>query len=113
MILAAGHKDEVTKGMSYVECPTCFQDYTGKMQMGLTEKTVQIVHYLPETDERKIQANRRLAMATMASGNYAEAETIHRKLMLIQCAVYGAAEPDTIHVHHHPGRRHVHRRESL
>ena len=77
MIKAAGHKHEAT----------------GKMQMGLAEKAVQKVQHLPVADEKRMTAYIHLGNALIGNGNYAEAEVILHKGVLIQRQVCGAEDP--------------------
>ena len=60
----------------WYECPTCKQDYTGAMQLGLAEALWARLEVRPAEDNDRLAAQNTLANAYFRAGRFAEAETL-------------------------------------
>jgi Flp pilus assembly protein TadD len=84
------------KGCAWWECGTCGQSFTGAMQLGLAEAWWSTAQRLPEEDDQRLKAAVILAIALDDQGRNAEAETMHREVLLVQRRVLGQEHPHTL-----------------
>ena len=77
-------------------CPTCKQDYTGAMQLGLAEALWARLQGRPAEDDDRLCAQNNLANAYMQAGRYAEAEALYRDILAIDRRVHGPNHENTL-----------------
>jgi tetratricopeptide (TPR) repeat protein len=78
------------------ECGTCGQRFTGAMKLGLAEAWWSTAQRLPEEGGQRLKAAVILATALNGQGRNAEAETMHREVLVVQRRVLGQEHPDTL-----------------
>ena len=59
-------------------CPTCKQDYTGPMQLGLVEALWERLNGRPAEDQHRLCVQNNLSTACKGVGRFAEAEALYR-----------------------------------
>ena len=69
----------------WIACPTCKQQYTGAMELGLAEAVWARLHGRPAEVHDRLLAQNALAIAYIHAGRLAEAETLYRDV-LAMCA---------------------------
>ena len=73
----------------WYECPTCKQDYTGAMLLGLAEALCAKLQRRPAKDYDRLCAQDTLANAYKQAGRFAEAEALYRDILAINRPVHG------------------------
>ena len=79
-------------------CPTCKQEYTGAMRLGLAETLCARLHGRPAEDDNRLRAQNNLANAYAQAGRLAEAEPLFRDLLATQRRVAGPNHANTLRV---------------
>jgi len=67
---------------AWFACPTCEQDYTGAMQLGLAETLWERESDKPKQNDGRLRAQNLLAVAYLAAGRFDEAEAIWSEIMV-------------------------------
>ena len=80
----------------WYECPTCKQDYTGAMQLGLAEALCARLHGRDAEDNGRLCAQTNLANAYAQAGRFAEAEPLFRDLLVTRRRVDGPNHGSTL-----------------
>ena len=82
----------------WYECPTCKQEYTGAMQLGLAETVCARLKGSPAEDNHRLHAQNLLANAYCQAGRFAEAEPLFRDLLATRRRVDGPNHVNTLGV---------------
>ena len=82
----------------WVECPTCKQEYTGPMRLGLAEALCTRLQGRPTEDEHRMCAQNDLGKAYSQAGRLAEAEALYRGLLAVRRRVDGPDLAQTLRV---------------
>ena len=77
-------------------CPTCKQDYTGAMELGLAENLWARLHGRKAEDTDRLHAQTNLAIAYMHAGRFAAAETRYRDVLATRWLVDGPNHKNTL-----------------
>ena len=77
-------------------CPTCKQDYTGPLQLGLAEALLLRLQRRPVEDAHRLCAQNNLANAYKQAGRFAEAEALYRDILAIDRRVHGPNHKNTL-----------------
>ena len=64
---------QTTSDTMWQECPTCKQEWSGQMELGLARAEVASLSSRPEGDRRRLNATNMLTQALQKMGEYAEA----------------------------------------
>jgi len=59
----------LTRGLSWTDCPTCKQDYTGEVPLSLARGRWELKRGRPEEDNERLAAMNGLGLALKASGD--------------------------------------------
>ena len=98
--LACRIKAAKTKGVrdyrAWDTCPTCKQEYTGAMRMGLARSLVAETGSLRRDDDARLNAYHNLANTLKVSGQCGEAVRILREILAITKTKYGAKDRRTL-----------------
>ena len=70
--------------MSYMRCPTCKQNFTGPVQLGLAQACLQRQVSKPAENETRLAAQSLLALALKHAGKYEEALSLRREIYWVQ-----------------------------
>ena len=85
-------------------CPTCKQDYTGAMQLGLADALWARLQSRPPEDDDRQCAQNFLAGAYFRAGRLAEAEVHYLDLLATSRRVYGSNHSSTLKISGNLGR---------
>mgnify|MGYP006132955743 CR=1 FL=1 len=77
-------------------CPTCLQEYTGAMHLGLAEAVCARLNGRPAEDNERLWAQNSLAGAYFQAGRFAEAEALYRAVLATRRRVDGPNHEDTL-----------------
>ena len=77
-------------------CPTCKQQYTGPMFVGLAEALWECLKVRPAEDDNRLAAQNCLASAYRQAGRYAKAESLYRDIQATARHVRGPNHADTL-----------------
>ena len=77
-------------------CPTCNQEYTGAMLLGLMENLWARLHGRPAEDDDRLRAQNAIAGAYKQAGRFAEAETLYRDVLATYRRVDGPNHENTL-----------------
>ena len=78
------------------ECPTCEQQYTGAMKLGLAEALWARQQRRPAEDDHRLCAQNTLAIAYQQAGRLAAAETLYRDVLATRRRVDGPNHDNTL-----------------
>ena len=77
-------------------CPTCGQDYTGPMQLGLARALRHQVRHRRPNDGERLNADHTLGRALREAGACAEAEKVQKRVLVASTRIQGKEHPDTL-----------------
>ena len=80
----------------WIACPTCKQQYTGAMQLGLADTLWARLHGSPAEDDGRMGAQNYLATAYAQAGRLAETEPLFRNLLATRRRVNGPNYAETL-----------------
>lgn len=83
---------------TWTRCPTCKQDWTGAVELGLSSARVELAARLPEGDgdAEKLMGDLRLSQAMANSGKYNEALELGRRTLVAARRMTGAESRYTL-----------------
>jgi hypothetical protein len=115
LVKYAGANDTASRGKSWWQCPTCKQDYTGELQLGLARARWELVRNRAgvEDGERRTAAND-LAMALQHAGDFEDALPLFEDALAMARCTNGDDHPDTLScinnvaaLHNYMGNHHL------
>ena len=80
----------------WYQCTTCGLDFTGAMEIGLSEERVRFLADRPEDDMDRLEALSYLGCALARQGRYAEGELLSRETLATERRVLGTEHPQTL-----------------
>ena len=92
--VAARKADGQHKGWN--QCPTCGQDYTGAMYLGLQRELVHRLHTRPRHDGGRLCAEANLGNALRGAGMFAEAADVLARVLRTMKRAYGEDNASTL-----------------
>jgi tetratricopeptide (TPR) repeat protein len=89
LVKYAGVNDTASRGKSWWQCPTCQQDYTGELQLGLARARWELVRGRAVEDvERRAQAADDLARALQGAGDFEGALPLFEEALAMERSIY-------------------------
>ena len=88
---AAAHQPRL-----WIECPTCKQEFTGAVRMGLARARWELCRSRPEADSERLSALGGLAGALSGSGDNASARPLFEELVAVGRRAWGSDNPNTL-----------------
>jgi hypothetical protein len=85
----AGANDTASDGKSWYQCPTCKQDYTGELQLGLARARWELVRgrVVKELDRREAADD--LARALQGAGDFDGALPLFEEALAVERCIHG------------------------
>ena len=80
----------------WLECPTCKQNYTGAMQLGLAESLLTLLQGRATEDHGRLCAQTTLAIAFMEAGRYTQAKALYQNVLATRRRVDGPNDTNTL-----------------
>ena len=77
-------------------CPTCSQDYTGAMELGLKRTLVHRLRTRPRHDYARLGAESNFGGALMRAGKFAEAANVLARVLPVMKRVHGEDDANTL-----------------
>jgi tetratricopeptide (TPR) repeat protein len=96
LIKYAGANDTASGGKSWRHCPTCKQDYTGELQLGLARGHWELVRGRAAEDAELSQATGDLATALQGAGDFDGALPLAEEVLAVARRIHGDDHPDTL-----------------
>jgi tetratricopeptide (TPR) repeat protein len=81
---------------SWWQCPTCTQDYTGELQLGLARARWELVHGRAAEDVERREAARDLAMALQDAHDFDGALPLFEEALAVERRINGDDHPNTL-----------------
>ena len=82
----------------WYKCPTCKQEYSGPMQLGLAEALCKRLQGRSLEDDDRLNALIHLAIACSHAGRFAEAEALYRHILAVRQHLFGPNHKGTLFV---------------
>ena len=81
---AAAHQQKL-----WHQCPTCKQEFSGAVHIGLSRARWELLRNRPEADQERLTALRQLATAADCSGDHATAQPMWEELVAVGRRTFG------------------------
>ena len=88
---AAAHQRKLWR-----QCPTCKQEFTGAVKMGVSRTHWELCRHRPEADGERLAALCNLATALSGSGDKASARPLYEDLVTVHRRTWGSDHPITL-----------------
>ena len=92
---AAAHKGAGGCNSAWERCPTCGQNYTGSMQLGLAHELMRRLEKSAPEDGHLLAARHNLGQALKDAGDLAAAGVLLRDVLAVRRRVFGRSHPST------------------
>jgi tetratricopeptide (TPR) repeat protein len=92
----AGANDTASDGKSWYQCPTCKQDYTGELQLGLARARWELVRGRVAEDGERREAADDLARALQDAGEFDGALPLYEEVLAVERRINGDDHPNTL-----------------
>jgi tetratricopeptide (TPR) repeat protein len=96
LVKYAGANRAASGGKSWYECPTCKQDYTGELQLGLARARWELVRGRAAEDGERREAMSDLAIALQDAGDFDGALPLFEEVLAVARSIYGDDHPGTL-----------------
>eukprot|EP01046_Picozoa_sp_COSAG06_P077370 COSAG06_NODE_25158_length_643_cov_1.720588_1_plen_155_part_10 len=87
---------QTTSDTMWQECPTCKQEWSGQMELGLARAEVASLSSRPPGDQRRLNATNMLTQALQKMGEYAEALSLGEATLATARRVLGDEDKVTL-----------------
>jgi tetratricopeptide (TPR) repeat protein len=96
LVKYAGTNDTASKGKSWWQCPTCKQNYTGALKLGLAQAQWELVRGRGLEDHGRYLAANSFAVALHDAGDYNGALPLSEEALVVARRMKGDDHPNTL-----------------
>jgi tetratricopeptide (TPR) repeat protein len=96
LVKYAGANGTASRRKSWRQCPTCKQDYTGELQLGLARARWELVRGRAVEDGERLEAVDDLARALHDAGDFDGALPLFEEALAVERRIHGDDHPGTL-----------------